>query len=123
MEMVRTSLDERVVGGRSFWFAAHRAPSPRPTATAHLLPNYDEYTVGYRDPTDVFDVANLDRLVFNHILILQGVVAGTWRRALTRDSVRIETKPFRRLIEADRAAVTAAARRYAAFLGVSVTLA
>lgn len=123
LNMVRGRLQERVVNGHSFWSTVHRLPAPRNAATAHLLPNYDEYTIGYRDPTEVFDPANLDRLVFNHILLLQGKVAGTWRRTLTRDSVRIETKPFRRLIEAERAAVTAAARRYAAFLGVSVSLA
>ncbi|MBA2680086.1 MAG: winged helix DNA-binding domain-containing protein, partial [Ktedonobacteraceae bacterium] len=46
-----------VVDDRTYWFS----PSPLQDAeqTAHLLPNFDEYTVGYKDRSAVIDASHI----------------------------------------------------------------
>lgn len=64
----------------------------------HLLPNFDEYTVGYRDRSALVDPAvefrpELFRFrnVLSNVVTIDGLVAGAWAR---RDS-RIEVRPLR----------------------------
>jgi hypothetical protein len=54
--------------------------------------------------------------------VVGGQVAGTWRAARTSSPVALVVVPRRRLTAAERAAVEAATRRYARFLGKSVEL-
>jgi hypothetical protein len=50
-----------------------------------LLPNYDEYLVAYTDRSDVFDPAHRGFLdargeaIMQHVVVVDGMVAGTWR--------------------------------------------
>ena len=100
-------------------------PSATHTATrsvAHLLPPFDEYTVAYKDRTAILDPAFAKRLnagggILNAVVIVNGVVAGTWKRALRGKAVEIAISPFRDLPPRDARAVDQASARYACFLG------
>jgi hypothetical protein len=111
------------MSGRNWWLSSEPPPDLESPHAAHMLPNYDEYTVSYRSHEGVFDVVNADRLLFNHILLLHGRVAGTWKRTLAKRSVLVETDTFAPLTADERLAVAAAAERYGAFLGLPVALA
>jgi len=56
-------------------------------------------------------------------VVIDGRVAGTWRRTLARDTVVIEATAFSSFSRSDKDAVASAARRYARFLGTPVTIA
>jgi len=124
IEMVGAQLSHEEYDGQIYWFAA---TTPPPTAGksqwAYLLPNYDEYTISYRDHSGVFDPANLSNLIFSHMIVIAGRIAGTWKRTLTKNTVMIETNTFMPLSNADQRAVTIAAQRYGAFLGMPVVMA
>ena len=82
--------------------------------TAHLLPIYDEYLVAYRDRAAV-PHATLPRgsaLTFQHALVIDGQVAGTWR---IKDLVMTIT-PLRKLTARERKATRDAASHYEQFL-------
>jgi hypothetical protein len=49
-------------------------------------------------------------------LVVDGRIAGTWRRTLGRGGVSVELLPFARLAASERRALDAAAGRYARFL-------
>jgi hypothetical protein len=57
------------------------------------------------------------------ILLINGRMAGTWKRTIGKRGVTVTLKPFRPLSEEDMAAVAAAAQRLGAFLDLPVTLA
>ena len=101
-------------------------PAVIPAPHVHLLPIYDEYTVAYRDrvlvPHGDPQAANgaLRGVVFQHALVIDGLIAGTWRADGTAASPAIAIHPVRRLSAAERAGVTAAAAGYERFLGRSV---
>ncbi len=106
--VVRTSGGGRAPRGRG---GARSAPAPhtrtvaprtshRPSArTSHhavLLPPYDEYTVAYKDRSAALDpkhAAAARNGIFSPTILIDGRIAGTWTRRLTKDAVdgRVET--------------------------------
>jgi len=106
--------------------ALYFSPSnvPRVSATAHLLPPYDEYTVGFKDRSAVLDPAfaknvNAGGGVIQPIVVLDGRVVGTWKRTLGPRAVQIHISAFRPLSARERASIDKTAARYAGFVGCS----
>jgi hypothetical protein len=122
LEAVRGQLEQEVASGQEFWLAHSPRPKQAPSPSVLLLPNYDEYTIGYRDHSAVFDLSRRYDLIYGHILVIDGRVAGTWRRTLKKSEVVIETNTFAPLSKAEFRAVAEAADRYGAFLGLPVVL-
>ena len=98
----------------------HRdAETPSSDHTTHLLPAFDEYLLGHKDRSHVMDPEHLKRIVpggngvFAGTVVVDGVVAGTWKRA--GDSV--ELSPFGPLPDL-RDAVAA----YSRFVGETLTV-
>ena len=86
---------------------------------AVLLPPYDEYTVAYQDRSAALDPthqAEARHGIFSPTIVIDGRIAGTWSRQLTRDGVAIALKPFAPLRGERVRAVDAAVARYARFL-------
>ncbi len=107
------ALEREAIDDRTYWAAPATRTVAGHTDGAHLLPNYDEYVVAYRDRDALSDV-------FGHSLILQGRPAGSWTRTATRESVSVNVVSYRRLTPADRRAVSAAAERYGRFMKQAV---
>lgn len=131
LAMVTSELMHEVVDDQTYWFVASAPPAPSaPQAkelsqTAHLLPNFDEYTVGYKDRSAIIDASHTEKFdsrgsVLNNVLVLDGQVVGTWRRTLKKDAVIITPNLFIPLTTAETCAFAAEANRYSAFLGKSV---
>ena len=112
---------ERVdVDARPHWLIPSSAPR-RARHTAHLLPNYDEYFIGFRDrsaiglrATAIPSMTALDR----HIAIVDGQIVAGWSRAATSSTVHLA--PVTTLSASDRRHLAAAAARYADFVGMAV---
>ena len=87
---------------------------------ALLLPAFDEYTVAYQDRAALLaDGHQLPRGdLLNPVMVLDGQVAGLWKRIITRGGVQLTLAPVARLARGDRDRFAAAAGRYAAFLGL-----
>ncbi len=129
LEMIKTELVQESTDGQVYWLSADMPPAQQGPHTAYLLPNYDEYTVGYRDRSAILDAPQVSEgglsnnsLVLGNVIILDGRVVGTWRRTLTRSSVTGETISFAPPGKAAARAVNAAAQRYAAFLQRTLTV-
>jgi hypothetical protein len=127
LEMVGTSLIRETVGDQTYWLAPDLPLAKEPSPTAHLLPNYDEYLLSYRDSSPVLDAAHAHMIetgnpIFGHFLVIDGRMAGTWRRDLRKDTVTITLKRFAPLSEAQEEAVHIAAGRYGKFIGLDVVL-
>jgi hypothetical protein len=126
LEMVTSQLMHEVVGGQAYWFAPSTPPAKDLSQTAYLLPNFDEYIVGYTDRSAVFDASHTKKLdprgniLFNHTMVMDGRVAGTWKRTLKKNTVVIEANPFTLLSKAETRAFAASAKHYGAFLDRSI---
>ncbi len=101
--------------------AEGRAPA------AHFLPPFDEFVSSYKDLRDVADdrARSRFRATGNGLVgavVVDGRVAGTWQRALGRDTVAIAARLLDRPSAATERALRAAARRYGEFLGLAPEL-
>jgi hypothetical protein len=124
IEIAAQDLEKQVTDERTWWAAPPAAVvrTARLTREAHLLPNYDEYLVAYRDrdavagPSRVGPGGPSGVDVFAHTLIIGGRVAGSWTRTHGRDSARVDVVTDRRLTVSDRRAISAAGDRYGRFM-------
>jgi hypothetical protein len=122
------TLIRETIADRVCWMPCNAPEINHVTPSVHLLPGFDEYLLGYRDRSAVLDPANAQRIcpggngMFNPTIVIDGIVAGTWRRTLKATAVVIETTPFRPLTAAEDEALDAAADRYGRFLGLPVAL-
>ena len=109
----------------TYWVGKN-VPAATP-APAYLLPPYDEYTIAYKDRSAVLDPAHGGVVsgngIFYPTIVLDGQVAGTWKRELKKDSVVITLSPFKPLKKKEREAIASAAERYGDFLGRTAVLA
>jgi hypothetical protein len=128
LDMLKSQLIEETIGDETYWFSESMPSVKAAAPIVYLLPNYDEYLVGYTDRSAIYgtlDGGKLDsrgNVLFNHTIVVDGQVVGTWKRAFKKDAVIIEPAYFRPLSEAENQAFIAAANRYGEFLGMPVTL-
>jgi hypothetical protein len=78
--------------------------------STYLLPAYDEYTVAYRDRSAVLDPVDAKQGhsgngIFYPTIVVDGRVAGTWKRTLKNNRVVITTQPFPPFTDAERHAL------------------
>jgi hypothetical protein len=128
LEMAAPGLEHEVIDGVGYWFAPAPPASPDPSPTVRLLQGYDEYIVGYSESKFVLDPSGaarslqLDRIPFNHVVVLDGRVAGFWKRTLRSDAVLIEAALHEPFSDPQARALQAAADRHGAFLGRQATV-
>ena len=128
IEMVKSQLNNEMIDGQTYWFSASMSTplTKDPSPTVHLLPNYDEYTVAYKDRGAIYDPTKAEYLdlqnnfLFNHTLVIDGQVAGSWRRTFKKRSVVMEFAPFTPLGEAEKQALAIEMRRFGEFLNMPV---
>src|SRR6266446_3507417 len=125
LEMVKPQLVHEVVDGQTYWFSPSTPLVQDLSQAAYLLPNYDEYTVGYTDRSAIFDALHTNKLdprggLLTNTMVLDGQVVGTWKRTFKKNTVVIEANPFVPLSITETRAFAASANRYGAFLTMSV---
>jgi winged helix DNA-binding protein len=120
LEMNRAKSE--TIDGRNYWTIGRRRPPAPAQGTAYLLPIYDEYLVAYRDrvavphgPPTVRAGAEVS-VTFQHAIIINGRVAGTWRTRATPSGAQADLFPTRTLRVSERRALLNEAERYARFV-------
>jgi hypothetical protein len=127
IEMAKPHLVQEVIDGQTYWLSPSIPAANAASPTAYLLPPYDEYTVAYKDRSAVLNPLyarqmNSGNGVFYPIIVVDGQVVGTWKRALKKDALVITPSLFTKLNKTESRAFQAAASRYGEFLGASVIL-
>jgi len=112
IEVAGDALDHREVDGKQYWFDAEAAPAGAVARAAHLLPNFDEYTVGYTDRSAMMHPVHPFRpelfafsSILANVVTMAGQVVGAWRRTDSRAALRVEVRPLARLTGAERTAI------------------
>ncbi len=127
LEMVKSRLVREELDRQVYWMTPS-APEVRfPRTAVYLLPNFDEYVVGYTGRSAIFDDQHARYLdvrqspLAQHIVLISGRIAGTWKRAVAKDSLMLEVKLFSPPSKAEARSLRLAAERVAAFLGVRIS--
>jgi hypothetical protein len=125
IEMAKPSLLHETVDSKTYWSATGQATSKFKTPLVHLLPNYDEYLIAYKDYSPMLDAKLLSRAgdaFMAHIIVLNGQVVGGWRRTVKKNEIVITTNLLVRLDKAEQSALQMAAERYSRFMRLPTTL-
>lgn len=130
LEMIEPDLMQEEIDGKNYWFSPLSVPAREDgSSIACLLPDYDEYMIGYKDRSAMFpalpeksDSQAYGRITLNYTIIINGIRVGSWRRERKNDMVVVRTKLLRALDGAEKDALSMAVERYGTFLEMAVSL-
>lgn len=127
IEIAGRALERVIIGSRNYWMSARAGATPR-AACVHLLPNYDEYFIAFKDRSAIAQRLGDARLVVGgyaslpHVIIADGQLVGGWTRTIVKDTVRVHLRLRTRVSAGERRRIVAAAEAYGAFLGMPAVL-
>lgn len=127
-EMAKPKLLAAKVDGKNYWYADVKQTGHGNISGTYLLPNYDEYTVAYKDRSLLMDKRIQGKtdargnVVFNNTIMEDGLVTGTWRRTFSKDKVVIEPTVLKKPTTTRKTLIREAADRYAAFLSLKAEI-
>lgn len=120
IEMATRDLEPVTVGDLSYWVRP-RSVTPKKRAVTHLLPNYDEFFIAYRDRSALAErlrksgFAKRTDNLFTHIAISDGQLVGTWRRKKSRGEMSVDLETLTDITKTERANFAAQAKRFEEF--------
>ena len=124
IDLARAELELVTIAGEAYWVSGD--PTSRPKPSAHLLPNYDEFFIGYRDRSAIgvrlesVKAVTGGNALIAHVIALDGQLVGGWRRKIGTDGIRLDLQILTRLSAAEHRRLLAELRRYEAFAGTAV---
>jgi hypothetical protein len=126
IEIAATELTHLTLEGELFHFTERDLPKAKPSA--HLLPNYDEFFIGYKDRGAVahrlghaHPVTGGNWLI-SHAVFVDGQLVGGWKRRVEKTRIVVALDLAARLTPAERRRVASAAKRLGAFYRLPVTV-
>ncbi len=123
LALVDGRLVREDVDGQTWLTHVDARATPEGAGGVHLLPQWDEFLLGYKSrdvvlpPEHFVKVVPGRNMVFKPTLVIDGEVAGTWRKVQKRSHVLVEVEPFAVLPARQWRDVEAAASAYGSFLG------
>ncbi len=120
LHAARLRLVPLTLDGRTYWSGASGNAPIKASPEVHLLPAFDEFSVAYKDRRHLTDPALGKEIGYglSPSIISDGRLVGRWKRTLEKDAVQIELELLSPLNKKQRAALTAAADHYGAFVGL-----
>jgi len=118
MAMITPALEKRVVDDREYWQTADdggRAPR-----SAHLLPNFDEYTVAYRDRGLLWASPHPSMEALANVVAIDGRLVGFWSRTLAGGTLTVDVMPERELTASEWRLLEREAVRYGKSLDLTL---
>jgi hypothetical protein len=109
------------INSRDYYFLEPANLDSSIPEVSKLLPVYDEFIMGYKDRTAIFELLNENQnrgdLFFNNMIILKDQVIGTWRRTISRNQMEFEFNLLARMSRIVKARLKGEAERFANFFG------
>lgn len=126
-EAIKAHLVQESVNRQTCWMSPDICV-PKEEASVFALPGFDEYLLGYQDRSAILDAENAEKIcpggngMFASTIIIDGKVAGTWKRTIKKSSISISAASFAKLSKAQQGSFKQAAERYAMFMGLPLVL-
>ena len=128
IEMAGSDLERITVEDRTFWQGAQTLPV-KAARSAHLLPNYDEFFIGFKDRSAIGERIRKShakppiQTFFAHVVVVDGQLVGGWTRRITKGGLQVQFNIVTSLTRAERKGLAAQAMRYGKFLGMPAEVA
>ncbi|MDP9177684.1 MAG: winged helix DNA-binding domain-containing protein [Gemmatimonadota bacterium] len=128
IELARENLEQHTEGRETYWFGESVSAKVKRAPIAHLLPNYDEYFIGFKDRSAIGERLRKSRAkppsqsFIANLVMIDGQLVGGWTRGFTKDHVSVALNIVTQVTRAERKEVIAAATSYGEFLGLPVDI-
>ena len=118
----KNALHKETTGELEYWMPAD-LPESKPATSVKLLSGFDEYYMGFKDKSLLLDKEFSHHMsppngLLPYIILVNGKVAGTWRRDIKKTSVALTFQPFRPLKAAQQKSMKTAEKTFCKFLGL-----
>jgi len=83
IDKVKGNLNRLEKDGKTYWYSEQDVAPRKTPPTAYLLPNFDEYGMSYKDHGFSLDKERREQLfdyAYSHLIVINGLLAGSWRR-------------------------------------------
>lgn len=127
INLADTALAKSTVGNAEYWHAPN-LPEVTSESTAFLLPGFDELMLGYKDRSPALALEHSQKIVpgnngmFMPTIVINGQVAGTWKRTIRKNDIIVKLLPFEPLTSSTLQQLELAAIQYGHFIGLPVTI-
>lgn len=123
IEMLRSHFVYEVINDQEYIFIPNKSNNEDEMQKTFLMPDYDEYGMSYKDRSAIFMSGDIilenqdGNTASNRMIIINGVIRGTWQWTVKNKAIEISTNPFTVLSEWENQALNKAIKRYKAFAG------
>jgi len=127
LDRIKSGLKQVTLDGRTYFYTPKAEMTARDSPSVFLLSIYDEYTIAYKDRGYISQTRDIERMIsrgnaLTAVIIVNGRVAGTWKRTLKKKTIEISLKPFRNLDDDELEAVESEVTRYGKFFGTPTVI-
>lgn len=127
IDMVGDDLTSVVIEQQTYWMGKSVLRTQLRSPHVALLSWFDEYIISYKDRSAAFDPAtkkfiqNPKNGIYTAVILVDGKIAGNWKRTFMKNKVDVEMKPFRPFTAKEKSEVEKAVNRYKKFVERSLT--
>lgn len=99
LNIVAPGFISETVGSEKYWLKEEYSNYKGKGYFVHLLPAFDEFLISYRDRSSVLELVHNRKAISNNgifypVIVMNGQVAGTWKRTIQKDKTKIELNIF-----------------------------
>ncbi len=128
--ILRPKLLQKSIEGQDYQFVPSQNQNKSNPArrsgslqTTFLLPDYDEYGISYKNRSALIGSGNSFDVLgpnhhYNHMIIIDGVISGTWQRRIKNNTIVVETAFPKLISKTKKLEVAKAVKRYGLFAGM-----
>lgn len=115
-DFIREIIDEK-----EYIFKPVEAKLTKVHQSTFLMPDYDEYGMGYKDRSAIKTTKALpywgnNGTPYSHWLVVDGTIEGTWEKVVQKKTVSVKTTPFSSFTETQEKKVLSAVKKYESFM-------
>jgi hypothetical protein len=122
IEMIEKELVKVTISDQHYWMKPMGSIPKSKALQLSLLSWFDEYIIGYKDRSAAFDpstekfVEKPKNGLYTPIILVNGKIAGNWKRSFVKNEIHVDTKPFREFSDKENNELDKALKKYKAFL-------
>lgn len=124
LHSIKSKLQDETLDFKTYWFSHTETIVKEPLHTVHLLSIYDEYVIAYKDRNALGGGRYVEKFIamgnaLTSVLLLDGLLVGTWKKSIKKDHVQITISPMRKLQKLERESIEREIKYYGKFLSLS----
>ncbi len=127
LELVKSAFISETIERLTYWLPGDFSPPRLASQQVYLLPAYDEFLISYSDrraslPAEINRRTVSSNGIFYPVILLNGTVAGIWKRTTKKDRLALEMSPYQPLQQSTLDRIAAAAGQYGRFSGKEIEI-